>query len=74
MEDTVELILYIVFAFLAGFCLPTQAGINAQLTIYSHSSVMSATISFAAGTIGLVAYVLAFRIPWPPASTVIRIP
>ncbi|MBW2093830.1 MAG: DMT family transporter [Deltaproteobacteria bacterium] len=52
------MILYIVLAVLAGFCLPTQAGINAQLSIFTHSSVMAATISFAVGTIALVAYVL----------------
>ncbi len=69
-----EIILYIVLAVLAGFCLPTQAGINAQLSIFTHSSVMAATISFAVGTIALVAYVLVFRISWPGVSTVVRIP
>ena len=69
-----EIILFIFFAVLAGFCLPTQAGINAQLTLWTRSPITAATISFAVGTIGLVAYVLAFRIPWPSPSSVSRIP
>ncbi len=69
-----QTVLYIVFALLAGFCLPTQAGINAQLSLFTQSSVMAAAISFTVGTIGLVAYVLAFRIPWPSASSMTHIP
>jgi transporter family-2 protein len=69
-----EILLYIILAISGGFCLPTQAGINAQLSTVTHSSVMAAAISFAVGTIGLVAYVLVFRISWPSASSIIRIP
>jgi len=69
-----ELFFSIALAILGGFCLPTQAGINAQLSTVTHSSIMAATISFAVGTLGLVACVFLFRVSWPSASTVVRVP
>ena len=54
---------FILLAFVAGFCLPTQAGINTQLNLWSQSAVLAATISFAVGTIGLLVYALVLRIP-----------
>lgn len=69
-----ELFFSIALAILGGFCLPTQAGINAQLSTVTHSSIMAATISFAVGTFGLVACVFLFRVSWPSVSTVVRVP
>ena len=65
---------YILLAFVAGFCLPTQAGINAQLNLWSHSAILTATISFAVGTIGLAVYALILRPPWPAEASIARYP
>ena len=66
--------LYILLALVAGFCLPTQAGINTQLNLWSQSAILAATISFAVGTIGLFIYALCLRIPWPEVGTIARHP
>ena len=65
---------YILLAFVAGFCLPTQAGINAQLNLWSRSAILTATISFAVGTIGLAIYTLILRTPWPTGAGIARHP
>jgi len=45
--------IYIVLAIAAGFCLPTQAGINSRLNLWTQSPVLAAAISFAVGTLAL---------------------
>jgi bacterial/archaeal transporter family-2 protein len=65
---------YILLAIAAGFCLPTQAGINAQLNLWSRSAILTATISFAVGTIGLAIYTLILRTPWPTGAGIARHP
>ncbi len=65
---------YILLAFVAGFCLPTQAGINTQLNLWSRSAILTATISFAVGTILLALYSLILRVPWPTGDAVARSP
>ena len=57
--------LFILLAVLAGISVPTQAGINAQLSIWTKSPVLASTISFAVGTLTLVIYALSTRIPLP---------
>jgi len=57
--------LFILMALVAGISVPTQAGINAQLGLWTRSPVLAATISFAVGTLTLVIYSLATRIPLP---------
>ena len=59
----------ILLALLAGFVIPTQAGINAQLSLWTRSPVLASTISFAVGTVVLVVYSLIARIPLPPLAT-----
>jgi len=66
--------LYILLAFVAGFCLPTQAGINTQLNLWTRSAILTATISFAVGTIALTVYALILRVPWPSGDAVTRYP
>jgi len=66
--------LYILLALAAGFCLPTQAGINTQLNLWSRSAILTATISFAVGTVALALYALILRIPWPSGDAVTRYP
>jgi transporter family-2 protein len=65
---------YILLAFLAGFCLPTQAGINTQLNLWSRSAILTAAISFAVGTLVLAVYALILRVPWPSGEPVSRYP
>ena len=61
-------------ALLAGICIPTQAGINSQLSVWTRSPVLAATISFAVGTIVLILYALLIRLPVPGFNTVIQQP
>jgi len=65
---------YVLLAIIAGACAPTQAGINAQLRVFTEDPVMAAFISFAVGTIGLFFYVLIVRIPWPATQTLAQLP
>ncbi len=65
---------YILLAFVAGFCLPTQAGINTQLNMWSRSAILTATISFAVGTIVLAVYALISRVSWPSGEAAARYP
>lgn len=62
-------LLYILLALAAGLGMPTQAGINAQLGVWSRSPVSAALISFAVGTVGLGLYALIFRVPALPLAT-----
>lgn len=58
--------LFLIFlALIAGFIIPTQAGINAQLSVWTRSPVLAATISFAVGTAALILYAIIMRIPMP---------
>lgn len=61
---------YILLAFVAGACAPTQAGINSQLRFWTNDPVFAAMISFAVGTTALLCYVLVLRIPWPAIKIV----
>jgi transporter family-2 protein len=65
---------YIILAILAGFCLPTQAGINSRLNLWAHSPILAAAISFAVGTAGLVVYAVILRIPLPAMSSLKETP
>jgi len=60
---------FLLTALLAGISVPTQAGINAQLGLWTRSPVLAATISFAVGTLTLIAYTLVTRIPMPSLAT-----
>lgn len=63
------ILFYILLALVAGACLPTQAGINVHLGLWTRSSVLAAAISFAVGTAGLIIYAAVTRIPLPALST-----
>ena len=56
-------------ALAAGVCIPTQAGINAQLSVWTRSPILAATISFAVGTLVLGIYCLTTRLPLPTIGT-----
>jgi len=53
----------IVLAIMAGMALPMQGAINSKLASFVHNPFLSALISFAIGTIALLAYILVSRIP-----------
>lgn len=53
-------------ALLAGATLPTQAGMNAQLQLHwAKHPAMASLVSFTVGTLALVLYCVAARIPLP---------
>ncbi len=62
------MILYLVMALLAGATIPTQAGINAKLNVYTGSPVTASIVSFAAGTITLLIFAFITRAPIPAAG------
>jgi len=62
--------LFILMALVAGISVPTQAGINAQLGLWTRSPVLAATISFAVGTLSLLVYSFATRIPLPAVAAI----
>ena len=66
--------LFIAFALLGGAVLPLQALINARLGGAMNGAVWAATISFAVGTIGLLAFQLAKRTPIPNAEQAAAVP
>jgi transporter family-2 protein len=54
--------LWIVLALVAGACLATQVGVNGALSRAVGSPVLAAAVSFAIGTVALVAYALVGRV------------
>ncbi len=67
-------LVYLLVALVAGACAPTQAGINAQLRLWTQDPVFASMISFSVGTLVLVAYVVILRVPWPPLKTAPELP
>jgi transporter family-2 protein len=61
---------YLLFGALAGAMLPFQFGINAQLAEWLGSPVRASLVSFAVGTVALLAATLAFVRGWPLAERV----
>jgi transporter family-2 protein len=56
---------YLLLALAGGAMLPVQAGINAQLARWVESPVRATLISFAVGTVALLAVTLAAYRSWP---------
>ncbi|PLY03244.1 MAG: hypothetical protein C0623_01960 [Desulfuromonas sp.] len=69
-----QVLFYLGLALLAGIFIPTQAGINSQLSLWTRSPVLASTISFAVGTVVLIVYSLAMRLPVPVLATAGAIP
>ncbi len=65
---------FILFALLAGAGMPLQAGINLRLRHALGEPVMAALVSFAVGTVCLLAYAAAARTPLPPAGVLVGTP
>ena len=52
---------------LAGAGIGVQAGINSQLNVaWAKNPILTAFASFLVGTLGLLIYLMAARVPWPP--------
>lgn len=66
--------LFLFLALLAGAAIPLQAGVNSQLARWAGNSTLASTISFLVGTIALLIYSLAMRIPLPALSEVSQTP
>lgn len=63
-------IIYLLLAVAAGATAPIQAGINGQLKgSWAGDPVLASLVSFLVGTVTLIAYILATRVPVPPLST-----
>ncbi len=60
--------LYAAFGLLGGAALAVQVGVNNGLRERLGQPVPAAILSFATGTLALVAYGLAARSPWPSGS------
>jgi transporter family-2 protein len=63
-----------ILALLAGVGLPTQAGINAQLALWTRSSITAALISFAIGTLALSIVTVSMAPPLPLWSSAATLP
>lgn len=63
-----------ILALLAGVGLPTQAGINAQLGLWTRSSISAALISFAVGTLALGIVTVVAAPPFPLWSSAAALP
>jgi bacterial/archaeal transporter family-2 protein len=61
---------YLLFALLAGAMLPFQFGINAQLAEWLGSPVRATFVSFAVGTLVLLAVTIAAFRDWPSTGRV----
>jgi transporter family-2 protein len=66
--------MYVLFALVAGAGMPLQAGINLRLRQSLGEPVLAALVSFAVGTLCLLAYVLATRVPVPSLAATSGLP
>lgn len=56
-------LLLIVLAVVAGLVLPVQAGLNARMARHIGHPIFATTVSFIVGTLALIAYSIAARLP-----------
>lgn len=66
--------LLLAVAVLIGVVLPVQVGVNAQLRVGVGHPMVAATLSFAVGTLGLLAVTAVLRPGLPAVSAMARIP
>jgi transporter family-2 protein len=65
---------YILLAIAAGVALSVQVGVNSSLRIGLNSALFAALFSFGVGTVGLLAYALVTRAPWPSLQVLSKVP
>ena len=68
------MLLFLIFALLAGVILPVQAGVNAQLRVTLGSPLAAALVSFVVGIAGLLGLVAVLQVPLPVGSAWSRSP
>ncbi len=66
--------LYLLVCLLAGALMPLQAGVNAQLARWVGHPVTASLVSFAVGTLALLAYNVGTRPQLPPVASVAEAP
>lgn len=66
--------LYLLVCLVAGALMPLQAGVNAQLARWVGHPVTASLVSFAVGTLALLAYAAALRPPLPGMQTLAGAP
>ena len=66
--------LFLFLALIAGAAIPLQTGVNSQLARWVGNSTLATTISFIVGTITLLVYSFAWRIPLPAMSELSQAP
>lgn len=66
--------LYLFVCLLAGALMPLQAGVNAQLARWVGHPVTASLVSFAVGTLALLAYNAAVRPQLPSAASLVSAP
>jgi bacterial/archaeal transporter family-2 protein len=60
--------LFLLLALIAGAAIPLQTGVNSQLAKWVGNPTLASTISFIVGTVALLMYSFAMRIPLPALS------
>lgn len=65
---------YVLLAVAAGAVLPIQLGVNSTLRQAIGSPVVAALISFAVGSVCLLAYTITTRAAWPTAQMLGKMP
>ena len=63
------MLLYLAMALVAGATVPTQAGINAKLNIYTGSPIAASIVSFITGTATLIIFAVVTKVPVPALSS-----
>ena len=66
--------MYILYALVAGALMPVQAGVNMRLRDSLGDPLWAATASFAVGTVVLIVYTWAVRVPVPSLGMVVSAP
>lgn len=61
---------FLLIALIAGACMPTQAGVNAQLARWTRDPALAALFSFAGGTLTLLVVCLIRRTPLPEFASI----
>lgn len=67
-------LIYVLFALIAGSALPVQIGVNTSLRSWLGHPILASLASFVVGSICLLVYALALRLPWPGAAIIGRVP
>lgn len=66
--------LLILLAIVAGVMLPIQAAMNSKISESLKDPIYATLVSFAVGTVGLLAYLLAARTPWGNVRDALQLP